>query len=355
MSILNVKHWHIKICLAVSLLTSCLPNSSLPIKQKSNSQYSIQYGIPKLNLDTFAEEKKDILFDYLTKSSEWHVFQSSGATIAVKREESKSCNPVHRGFPKSYFTGLIAHQEGKSSNSSPDIAYVLHYYTINDTESATKSTTKANDNKTVNLWLHKYTGSVSLDNSFGSKLIIESKNKKLVLNANEISEGIGRKNTTKFLSNTKKQLEKLTDYSSRGKNHESFLPLGSILLSKQSTISIQQDLHAVFSPGVYNISGYINEGEKGLVKIKVIDRSNGTKIQESGFEDGPDTEYVGWSTNPMQKFNFCLAVSLGSRHGFDNPDRVKAEFQVWFSPTNGKQERMLFSHTQIVDLWMSRK
>jgi hypothetical protein len=337
------KYLYVKALVALSLLTACLPNSYPPlsVEEKIKAQSNIKYKIPNLNLDTFSEEKKDILFDYLSKSSEWHVFPVGGMTIAAKREKSKTCNPVQKHFPRSNFTGLIGYAENNPLSSNSDISGAIHHYPIGET--------RANDNERVSLPLYKYIGSSDAppgyEPSLGSKLIIESKNKKLILNANEISKNTSRKSTTNFLYDIKGKLEKLAAYSLAKKNYESLLPPGSILVSERSIISIQKGEES--SLGEYNIHGYINAMEKGLIKIKVINLSGDINIQHSGFKDSTDTEYVGWSTNPMQKFNFCLAVQLAAR--FESPTIANAEFQVWFKPANGK-ERMLFSQSQTVDL-----
>jgi hypothetical protein len=343
-SIFSRKYLYVKAVVALSLLTACLPNSYPPlsypplsVEEKIKAQSSIKYKIPNLNLDTFSEEKKDILFDYLSKSSEWHVFPVVGMTIAAKREKSKTCNPVQKHFPRSDFTGLIGYAGNNPLSSDSDIIH----YPIGET--------RANDKEIVNLSLYKYIGKSDAppgyEPSLGSKLIIESKNKKLILNANEISKNTSRKSTTNFLYDIKGKLEKLAAYSLAKKNYESLLPPGSILVSERSIISIQKGEES--SLGEYNIHGYINAMEKGLIKIKVINLSGDINIQHSGFKDSTDTEYVGWSTNPMQKFNFCLAVQLAAR--FESPTIANAEFQVWFKPANGK-ERMLLSQSQTVDL-----
>jgi hypothetical protein len=168
-------------------------------------------------------------------------------TIAVKREKSKNCTPINKRFPKSDFSGLIAYQEGKILKLYPDISSVLHSDRI--------TATRANDNEKVNLLLDEYlgAGSTGFKDSLLSKLIIESKNKKLVLNANEISKEPSRKTTTTFLDALKQKLEKLASFSSAQKNHKSLLSSGSFVMSERSIMSIQEDEDD--STGSYKISG----------------------------------------------------------------------------------------------------
>jgi hypothetical protein len=172
-------------------------------------------------------------------------------------------------------------------------------------------------------------------------LIIESKNKKLTVTADEISKDTPRVNTTKFLNATKEQLDKLANIpSTENKVDESLLPVGSVVLSDRPIISIQNE--GDFESGVYKVSGYINEGEKGLITLKVIEK-NHDRIYRADFTG---SEYVGWSTNPMQKFNFCLGVKLWARFG--NPERAEAEFQIWFKPADNSPERTIYWQTKTV-------
>jgi hypothetical protein len=131
-SMFSRKYLYVKALVALSLLTACLPNSYSPlsVKETIKAQSNIKYKIPNLSLDTFSEEKKDILFDYLSKSSEWHVFPVGGMTVAAKREKSKTCNPVQQYFPRSNFTGLIGYAEKNPLSPNPDISNIIHYYPI---------------------------------------------------------------------------------------------------------------------------------------------------------------------------------------------------------------------------------
>lgn len=297
---------------------------------------AFQYNIPKLNLDIFSEDRKDILLDYLTKSSKWHVFPLSGRIVAARRSDSKTCNLAYKTSSDSKFAGMISYPQISLFGSAVDAPDSMWYYPV--------QISKANDNSRVELSLEKVFDSSGSKNSFGSKLIIESKNKKLTVTADEISKDTPRVNTTKFLNATKEQLDKLANIpSTENKVDESLLPAGSIVLSDHPIISIQNE--GDFESGVYKVSGYINEGEKGLITLKVIDKNHDRIISRAYFTE---SEYVGWSTNPMQKFNFCLQVKLWARFG--NPERAESEFQIWFKPADNSPERTIYWQTKTVKL-----
>jgi hypothetical protein len=309
----------------------------------SKEKIEIEYNLTKLNLDSFAQEDSDVLFDYLTKSSEWHVFPFSGTTIAARRIKSKTCHPVKTSFPDLNFIGIIAYNREPFLNSYRDVSVDLNGSNVNESKYYDK-------NILAKIGLFKYYFDSSKQKDiFASNLTIESENKRLILNANEMSEDMYRTETTNFLYDVKQQLEKLARHSLNRNVDLSILPYNSYVLSNNSIFLVNKSQDSL-DLGVYNISGYVNEGEKGFVSIKVISRSNDEKIQDSGFKESADVEFVGWSNNPEQKFNFCLAVKLGAR--YPTPETAEAEFQVWFKPANSNKERMLFSQIKTVKIWV---
>jgi hypothetical protein len=343
----KAKHNWMKLLLAIILSSICLILSfnTLTIDEVDDKT-KINFSIPKLNLNLFAKENKDVLFDYLTKSSEWHVFPYSGMTIAAKRSNGKMCNPIHRFGQPLDFIGIIAYNEGYFSKSYNEVPDKLGGFNVRES--------KYNDkNVRVKLSLSEDSRS-EMKNALASKLTIESDNKRLVLNVNEVSEDMRRTKTSSFLYTTQQELEKLTSYSPSKKIDELILPSASTILSENSIFSIQQNPD-FFKSTVYHISGYVNEGEKGLISTRVINRSNNkVNIQYSDYgnsPNSPEVEFVGWSDNPKQKFNFCLAVTLGGR--YPTPGNAEAEFQVWFKPANNNnKERMLFSQIKTVKVWV---
>jgi hypothetical protein len=128
--------------LSLISLNSCAFHSSEPEREKIYAQYKI----PNLNLEFFADNRKDILIDYLTKSFEWHVFPIYGTIIAKKRVKSKICNPVIASFPSSYPDRTIP---GLSNflNLYPDISKIR--------ESSSILKTRANENSQITLTMEK--------------------------------------------------------------------------------------------------------------------------------------------------------------------------------------------------------
>jgi hypothetical protein len=318
-------------------LNSCVPSVPEPIGETAHTQYKI----PNLSLYFFADNRKDILIDYLTKSSEWHVFPIYETIVAMKRFESKTCNPVIVPFPSSYRYGAI-----------PGFSDFLDLYadTSKIRESSSVPRNIATENSQITLMMEKtYAPPDNIhdhSNALLSDLIIESKNKKLSLHSFDNSKDIHRPVTTKFLISTGKELEKLIKFTAKGNQlaDESILPPGSILISTQPMMSVAQSPH--WSQGAYNVSGYINPGQKGFIYLKVIHNKTGETFRSE--QESTNAEYTGWSDNPNQKFNFCIGAEL--RGYADDAVNVSVDFQIWFKPEDRSPERMLIRKTRSVDM-----
>jgi hypothetical protein len=318
-------------------LNSCVPLGSEP----NGELVYTQYKIPNLNLDFFADDRRrDILFDYLTKSSEWHVFPIYETIVAMKRVESKTCDPVIVPFPSSYPFGVI-----------PGLGDFLDLYadTSKIRESNSIPRNIAIENSQIRLTMEKpYVPPDNLyarSNALLSTLIIESKDKKLSLQSFDNSEDIHRPITTKYLMSIGKELEKLAKFVSKGDRlpDESILPPRSIIISAQPMMSVEQSPNRYL--GEYSISGYVNPGQKGFIYLKLIRNKTGKVFRSE--QESTNAEYVGWSNNPNQKFNFCIGAAI--RGSADDAVNVSVDFQIWFKPEDRSPEKMLIRQTRLVD------
>jgi hypothetical protein len=131
----------------VTLVVTYVMLSSLNRYPTPKDIVALQYNIPKLNLDTFSEDRKDILLDYLTKSSEWHVLPSSGRIVAARRSDSKTCDLIHKPSSDSKFAGMISYPQISLFGSAVDAPDSMWYYPV--------QISKADDNSRVKLSLEK--------------------------------------------------------------------------------------------------------------------------------------------------------------------------------------------------------
>jgi hypothetical protein len=337
---INIK---IRFLLATLLLFSLISLNSCvsPISEPLEEVVHTQYKIPNLNLDFFDDDRRDILIDYLTKSSEWHVFPIYETIVAMKRVESKTCNPVMASFPSSYPFRTI-----------PGLGSFLDLYadTSKIRESSSVPRNMATENSQITLTMAKsYAPPDNIhaqSNALLSDLIIESKNKKLSLHSFDNSEDIHRPITTKLLVSTSKELEKLIKFTKKGNQiaDESILPPGSTRISPQPMILVEERSRY---QGEYNVSGYLNPGQKGFIYLEVIYNKTGKKVFRSQ-QESTNAEYIGWSNNPNQKFNFCIGAKL--RGSADEARNVPVDFQIWFKPEDRSPEKMLIQKTYLVDM-----
>jgi hypothetical protein len=334
----NMKARFLLVILSLFSLNSCISPSSEPVGETLHTQYKI----PNLNLDFFADDRRDILIDYLIESSEWHVFPIYETLVAIKRSESKTCNPVIVPFPSSYPYGAI-----------PGLGDFLDLYadTSKIRESSSVPRNMATENSQITLTMeNSYEPSDNIhaqSDALLSNLIIESKNKKLSLHSFDYSEDIHRPITTKFLASISKELEKLIKFTKKGTQlaDKSILPPGSTRISPQPMILVEQPQSRY--QGEYNVSGYLNPGQKGFIYLEVIYNKTGKKVFRSQKES-TNAEYIGWSNHPNQKFNFCIGAKL--RGSADNARNVPVDFQIWFKPEDRSPEKMLIQKTYLVDM-----
>ena len=302
----------------LSLMSSIyLVSCSLP---KEKIVLSAPIKIPDLHLDYFLNEHRNILINYFTVSSEWHVAPINGTVIAIKRRSGIGCYPVSIPLPSSYPNRKIPYLGNSFFNLNSGISQPSSDVVLEN---------KATEKNWTSLKMNQYN-----DGSKSSYLILENKDKGIKLEVFENSEDNFRKSTSEYLLGISQELEKLINTSPKvGQDIDrKILPSESIKYIPKETFQIQ-----FISPGVYSISGYVNRGEKGFIYLKVIDNNTG-KLLISDSE-GSNAEYVGWSKNQREKFKFCLGVFLmGGTH---SPPQRLSEFQILFHPSNGGADKII--------------
>lgn len=305
----------------------------------------ISYKIPDLKLLFFSENHKDILVNYLSKSSEWHVFPIYETVIAIRRDKDRNCKPLLLPYPSSYPNETIPPIQNNFLNLFPDRSLSF------DKSRSLRydlSGNKAEENTEIRLAMEKTHGNHSDPHSLESNLVVESKDKKISLHVYESSRDTQRSTTTKYLVSVSKELEKLARITEEDQYvDDSLLPLGSTVISSDQVIEIQKIGHEY--SGEYSVSGYINPGEKGIIYLKVINKKTGGLLLSD--KKGTNAEYVGWSSNLNKKFKFCLGTRQLAATRNDGI-KVLAEFQLWFKPSNNSSEKMLDKQTLLVDVML---
>jgi hypothetical protein len=296
-----------------------------------------KFKVPDLYLGYFSEDKKNILLDYLSKSSEWHVFPLHGTVLAYKRTDILCEREVISVIPSRHKNNIIPDLGGDFINLYPE---------INKLSKQVNSENISNENTEILLKEVKIHQEEIPSNGFVEKgnvntsLVVNSSSQKLALHTNEYHSDLREFSSTKtsFLNSTSRELKQLANHSNRGDRLTdlSILPYGSMITSSQQIINIK-DMGA----GYHSISGYINLLQKGFVYLKII-RKDSNEVWISDKE-GSNAEYVGWASNINQKFNFCIATKLRGYGNDENP--ILTEFQLWFKPDDNSSERLVHTKT----------
>jgi hypothetical protein len=294
----------------------------------------IPFEVPKLYLDFFSGEYKNVLIDYLIRSPKWHVFPLQKTIVAVKRDSSTSCYPVMEVIPSSYSSVVIPSLQNNSINFAP-------YYKI--LEDSNFPINKTIENARILLDIKK---KYHLDNPsvpispFRSSLTIESKSKNISLYTHEISDDKQRNFTKKYLISISNEFKKLADsISLNNKNFmDSILPQNFSRPYSQNVVMIKLIKAGNYTK--YSVSGFVNPGKKGFIYLKLIDKTSGQSFPSD--QEGTNAEYTGWSTNPNEKFNFCLGKS-GPRWARERANSMLLEFQLWFKTSDDNSEELLYS------------
>jgi hypothetical protein len=314
-------------------ISSCLSPSVNTHHQNRAKSESISLKIPSMYLDYFPEGRKDILIDYLSKSSEWHVFPLRGTIIAIKREKTEVCSPILESLPSSYPGGIISGLKNSFLNLSsdvhqpPEFDYPIGRFIDNDVILLTMEPSYDSNERTVNPIMR-------------SSAIIESKDRKISLHAYEYSTDKQRKSTKNYLMSVSNELKKLVGVIDMKNENadDSILPLGSSVLAPKQVVSAKVNIEG--SSLLYSVSGFINLGKKGFVYLKFLDKSSGDFIQPD--QESTNAEYVGWSKNTDRKFNFCLGRKM-RRNATERS--VSLEVQLWFKPFDNSPEKLLYKET----------
>jgi hypothetical protein len=305
-------------------------------REIDNSTYvnSPLIEIPNLHLKSFPKKRKDILLKYLASSSDWHVTSVNGSLLALKREDNeRSCKkpmwldrPSNSASDGIFFLALPQ----LIFNFSPEVGI----------SRLVKPENRVKENETVSLKMEK------MQPPYGTsyKLIIENQDKSLELFQKGQPEDFKNKRLYNILTGVSRELEKLANSKSMNSQEidPSILPPGSVKYSKNQIVSIKKDSSLPTDRhNQHIVSGYINLGRKGFVYSKAIKKENGEILFT--YKDGANVEYVGWSSDPNQKFNFCINVDPGG--GTSKKPDFLADIQIWFHPSDGSPETMLHQQT----------
>jgi hypothetical protein len=282
---------------------------------------------------------KEKLFRYLSSNAAWHVTQFDAAHFntpglaAMKREKQRE----EKWIASSFATGYVLYPSQqlqtrillRLDESSREPQSFGHYQTA-----------KAGQ-RSVELKLYD-PGYVQP--AYESYLVIQGK-EGVSLELFEQARIPKRIFTRSAISEINSALRKLiqSKFSDSEGLDLSILEPGSVKKTEKEEMEIENGNQ----PGIYRVHGYVNPRQKGYIFLKVINLETHQEVLLPR-EQKYTVEYIGWSNNQIDKFNFN--VEAFCKRG-DWSHEFPAEFQVWFHPSNGDPERMLLIKERRIYGW----
>jgi hypothetical protein len=301
------------------------------------------FNVPDLHLKYFSEQKKEDLIDFLSKSSQWHVFPLHGTIIAIRRNDAKTCEPIMESLPSWYSDQSIPGLKNNYLNFFP------HVY--QPPRLGTRLYNYALENSEISLTMkHRYRREQKppLVVPWNSSLVIRSESKGIELNVFEESDDTMLNVTKRYLNLFKSDVGKMLQSTSLRRKDDltSALPKSSFIMSGKESFSVKGvgKTGLLGSTDVYIVSGFVNRGKKGFVYLKLLTKDN--KEGTNAEKEGTNAEYVGWSEDPNKKFNFCLGFR-NIRNTLKPSETLPLEFQVWFKPSDNSPEELLYTETAV--------
>lgn len=282
-------------------------------------------------LDLFVGDKRELLLRYLCSSAEWRVTRFgetpavTGTLVALRRAKTDSTwSTTLHGYVSDFNADTLL-QTRVMIRLEPYKPRSADGWIRNDWYD--KGAT-GNDAVELNVYKPDYE-----QPGLESYLVLEGEEGEegegVWLEIFEQSKSKGRKFTQKTIDEIDAELRRLLE---KGFS-PALLPKGSTKISDKSMIFVDDGMQ----PGIYMASGYINPGKPGWIYFKVFNTQTGKEVMYE-MEQKRTIEYVGWSSDPKEKFFFNCEVWC--KEG-DWEHEYPARFELWFVPEDGSPERLL--------------
>jgi len=95
--------------------------------------------------------------------------------------------------------------------------------------------------------------------------------------------------------------------------------------------------------GVYVVSGAVNPGEEGHLKLRAFDATSNAALEVTALP--APLEFVGWSDDTSRRYRYGFEVIVEDP---DEREQMAARFELWFTPSNGGSPRRLSSLERLV-------
>jgi hypothetical protein len=179
--------------------------------------------------------------------------------------------------------------------------------------------------------------------TYDSDLIIKSK--RITIKISERNRQKDRTLTQRAINDVMKELRAVcncADVINKVGYMKEVLPKTS--MRKSDNFATLAVAYASTRPGIYLVSGYVNEHEKGFITIRTIDDDTGEDLAPEN--DIKTKEYVGWSSSKSEWFFFESDwIAIGQDGKAKN-----VRFELWFHPEKGAK-RKIYEVTKPIIGW----
>ncbi|MBN2381068.1 hypothetical protein JXM67_14820 [candidate division WOR-3 bacterium] len=286
-------------------------------------------------LNTFTGDKKELLLRYLCSSAEWRVTRFGetptieGTIVALRRAKGED----------GWFTTLHGYIADftKDTLLQSRVMLRLEPYKPRSEDGWIRSDlydkgSVGDDAVELNVYKPEYD-----QPGIESYLVLEGEGTWLEIY--EQAKSSDRAFTQRVIDEINEELGQLME---KGLS-PSLLPPGSAIIADTNQIIIDDGLQ----PGIYNAHGYVNPGKPGWIYFKVFNTQTGVEVMYE-MEQKRTIEYVGWSSNPKEKFFFdCEAWCKEGDWEHEYP----ARFELWFVPEDGSTKRLLATSERRIYGW----
>lgn len=288
-------------------------------------------------LDQLAEERRELLFRYLSAHPGWRLYRDHGGLKAVRRYKFQDFWRLDTRWTDCCFEGWIGPWSRRREFS---VRVVLGFdgtrFSIKKYFGADRvDIIKAGKNKLV---------PTSLDSKKLCKSNIEILGENVDVNILEAQPFVDRRITKAFLALLRDEFDAVAK-AKTWDDLKKILPADAVLSGLPSLTLYGENL------GEYKAIVRVNPGEYGSIYLKARGLKTGNELWQTKSKGlkSDTNEYVGWSACTNEQFFASSSLTIRDGRGWKTKSPVKME--VWFSPDAGGDDRKLFEKVFMLTSW----
>jgi hypothetical protein len=295
------------------------------LRTPSSGDSRITPAVPSLRK---LSDERPLLIRYLASHPGWHVYEERGAMFATRR------------WQRGGAWRMSLHGYYSSSDSDPWSDELLGYFQCRITIGL--------DGKA---WAGNSRGATRMEEGTNTQFVLLGKGNNAdesycLINCGKLSVELFEQSNGPERRVTKVALTQLEAEFSRvmaaREWTRSLLPPNATRSGKPTL-----DFFESFQPGIYDVEGWLNPGEPGVVYLRAYEVTKGTRLSADRLYE-KSNERIGWSETADELFLYNSHITI---YEGDWGQPYAARFEVWFKPDGGGAERKLFERVFKIEGW----